>query len=111
MSQFGIQMYTLRETMKTPEDYETTLRWVAEMGYTNVQLTPPAFSGAEDTQRLLEKYGLAADSAICGVYQIPERLDQIEKTRRRSRPTWYEPTPSVPRIGATRRATSASPPT
>lgn len=26
MSQFGIQMYTLRETMKTPEDYETTLR-------------------------------------------------------------------------------------
>ena len=79
MSQFGIQMYTLRETMKTPEDYETTLRRVAEMGYTNVQLTPPAFSGAEDTQRLLEKYGLAADSAICGVYQIPERLDQIEK--------------------------------
>ena len=53
MSQFGIQMYTLRETMKTPEDYETTLRRVAEMGYTNVQLTPPAFSGAEDTQRLL----------------------------------------------------------
>ena len=45
MSQFGIQMYTLRETMKTPEDYETTLRRVAEMGYTNVQLTPPAFSG------------------------------------------------------------------
>ena len=79
MSQFGIQMYTLRETMKTPEDYETTLRRVAEMGDTNGQLTPPAFSGAEDTQRLLEKYGLAADSAICGVYQIPERLDQIEK--------------------------------
>ena len=64
MSQFGIQMYTLRETMKTPEDYETTLRRVAEMGYTNVQLTPPAFSGAEDTQRLLEKYGLAADSEL-----------------------------------------------
>ena len=79
MSQFGIQMYTLRETMKTPEDYEMTLRRVAEMGYTNVQLTPPAFSSAKDSQRLLEKYGLAADSAICGVYLIPERLDQIEK--------------------------------
>lgn len=79
MSQFGIQMYTLRNTMDTPENYELTLRRVAEMGYTNVQITPPAFSNAEDTANLLNKYGLAADSAICSVYSIPEKYDQIEK--------------------------------
>lgn len=77
MSQFGIQMYTLRNTMKTPEDYEETLRRVAEMGYTNVQITPPSFSSAEDTQRLLSKYGLKADSAFCDVYKIPESIDKI----------------------------------
>ena len=67
MSQFGIQMYTLRNSMKTPEDYENTLRRVAEMGYTNVQITPPDFAGVEGTQKLLEKYGLKADSAMCSL--------------------------------------------
>lgn len=80
MSQFGIQMYTLRNFMKTPEDYENTLRRVAEMGYQNVQITPPAgFSSAEHTEKLLEKYGLSADSAFCGVYDIPDKLQVIEK--------------------------------
>ena len=48
------------DILKVLFSQEDIARRVAEMGYTNVQLTPPAFSGAEDTQRLLEKYGLAA---------------------------------------------------
>lgn len=79
MSQFGIQMYTLRDSMKTPEDYENTLRRVAEMGYTNVQITPPDFAGVEGTQKLLEKYGLKADSAMCWLGEIPHSIEKIKK--------------------------------
>ena len=75
--QFGIQMYTLRNYMKTPEEFENTLKRVSEMGYTNVQITPPPFISVQDMAVLLKKYNLKADSAICTVYAIPSRIDEI----------------------------------
>ena len=75
---FSLQMYTLREFMKTPEDLEKTFARVAEMGYKSVQITKPAFveTYGELTAQL-RRHGLQADSVICTVYSIPEQLDQI----------------------------------
>lgn len=73
----SLQMYTLRHSMNTLEDYEATLRRVAEMGYRSVQITPPAFCPARETAPILRKYGLTADSAICPVYRIPAEIDTV----------------------------------
>lgn len=74
---FSLQMYTLRQFMKTPEELDATLTRVAEMGYTGVQITPPAFIDATALARLLTSKGLQADSAIRTVYEIPENIVQI----------------------------------
>jgi sugar phosphate isomerase/epimerase len=79
MKKISLQMYTLREYMKTPEDFDKTLSRVAEMGYKSVQITPPAFINAPDMAKLLESKGLSADSAICDVYKIPESIEQIAR--------------------------------
>jgi len=65
--------------MKTPEGFEETLRKVAEMGYETVQITPPAFTNARELSELLNNYGLHADSAFAKVYEIPEKIDEIEQ--------------------------------
>jgi sugar phosphate isomerase/epimerase len=72
-------MYTLREFMKTPEDLDRTLSRVAEMGYQNVQITPPAFTDSVELAKLLKIKGLKADSAMCDVYEIPNSIEQIAK--------------------------------
>ena len=79
MTQYSLQMYTLREFMKTPEALDRTLSRVAEMGYENVQITPPAFTTAAELAKLLKTKGLKADSAICTVYKIPENIEQIDR--------------------------------
>ena len=79
MTQYSLQMYTLRNFMKTPEALDETLSRVAEMGYENVQITPPAFTNAVELAKLLKSKGLKADSAICTVYKIPESIDQIAR--------------------------------
>jgi hypothetical protein len=56
-----------------------TLSRVAEMGYENVQITPPAFTTAAELAKLLKTKGLKADSAICTVYKIPENIEQISR--------------------------------
>lgn len=75
----ALQMYTLREFMKTPEALCETLGRVRAMGYEFVQITPPAFTCAEELAGLLRQNGLRADSAICTLMQIPERIDQIAR--------------------------------
>ena len=77
MTQYSLQMYTLREFMKTPEDLDRTLSRVAEMGYQNVQITPPSFTNSVELAGLLKCKGLRADSAMCAVYDIPNAIEQI----------------------------------
>ena len=79
MAQYTLQMYTLREFMRTPDDLDSTLSRVAQMGYESVQITPPAFTNSQELARLLATKGLVADSAICSVYKIPERIEQIAR--------------------------------
>lgn len=79
MIKYSLQMYTLRQFMKTPDALDSTLSRVAEMGYENVQITPPAFTDSVVLAGLLKEKGLKADSAICTVYEIPNKIEQIAK--------------------------------
>ena len=62
--QFGIQMYTLRDFMKTREDLAQTLHRVAALGYTNVQITKPGYLTYPEMQDMLADCGLRADSVL-----------------------------------------------
>ena len=79
MSRIGLQMYTLRDYTKTAEDFENTLRRVAEIGLEVLQLTPPGFLGVEATAKLLAKYGLAADSVFAPTGAIVDRVAEIKR--------------------------------
>ncbi len=79
MARFSIQMYTLRKSMTTPENFENTLSRVADMGYKSIQITPPKFIDTASLAKLLRQKGLGADSAICGVYDIPQSIEQIAR--------------------------------
>lgn len=79
MTQYSLQMYTLRHFMKTPEALNSTLSRVAEMGYESVQITPPAFTNASELAKLLKSKGLKGDSTILTVYKIPESIEQIAR--------------------------------
>lgn len=71
----SIQMYTLRESMKSKEQLDTTLARVAEMGYNSVQITTPGYVTAVELAQMLSSHGLKADSSLCPLYQIPDKID------------------------------------
>lgn len=53
----GAQYYTVRGTLKTIEDFETTCQKVREMGYQVVQISGTPL-GAAEMKEVLDKYGL-----------------------------------------------------
>jgi sugar phosphate isomerase/epimerase len=57
----GAQLYTLREFCKTTEGLDETLRRVADMGYTSVQLSGVCEYDAGWMKEKLDAYGLTAD--------------------------------------------------
>ena len=73
----SIQMYTLRDFMKTQSDLDTTLARVAAIGYKTVQISIPPFLEVRDLQTLLAAHGLRADSVMAPTAAIPEQLDPI----------------------------------
>ena len=55
---FGVQLYTLHDYTKTLEDFEETLRKVAEIGFKYVQVSGTCEFEPEWLKEKLEKYGL-----------------------------------------------------
>jgi len=79
MSRIGLQMYTLRDFVKTPYDFKNTLRRVAEIGIENVQITPPGFFTIEETAKLLRDNGLKADSVFRSTGKIVDGIEQAKR--------------------------------
>lgn len=71
----SIQMYTLRESMKDLAQLDDTLARVAAMGYNSVQITTPGYITPVELAKLLSSHGLRADSALCPLYQIPDKIE------------------------------------
>ncbi|MBQ8372565.1 MAG: sugar phosphate isomerase/epimerase [Clostridia bacterium] len=65
----GIQLYGLRNTMK--EDFEGTLRALADMGYEYVEFAGYYGKSSEELKAVLDKYGLKCIS----VHQGPDFFD------------------------------------
>lgn len=79
MSRIGLQMYTLRDYTKAPDDFKATLKKVADIGLKHVQITPPGFFGIEETAKLLRDNGLAADSVFRSTGKIIDTLEQAKR--------------------------------
>lgn len=78
-SQIGLQMYTMRNHLKTPEAYRETCRRIAEIGYEVIQVTPPAFFESEEFYELITAYGLCADSVYVPTTHVCERIEDAKK--------------------------------
>lgn len=76
----SIQMYTLRDFMKTKEDLSETLGKVASIGYKTVQISIPSFLSAQDLKKMLDEHELKADSVMAPTASVPDNLDNIVKT-------------------------------
>ena len=72
-------MYTLRDYIKTPDDFKATLKRVAEIGLENVQITPPGFFTVEETAKLLKENGLQADSVFRSTGTIVDGIEQAKR--------------------------------
>lgn len=70
---YGLQLYSVRDFAK--ENYEDTLRQVAEMGYTMVE--PAGFFDhtAEEIAAMMKKYGLTVCSTHTGLDKLLQDLD------------------------------------
>lgn len=73
----SIQMYTLRDFTKTPDQLRGTLARVADIGYKTVQISVPAWLSTEALKMMLDDAGLAADSVMAPTATIHERIDEI----------------------------------
>lgn len=62
IEQVGVQLYTLREHLETPEDYQETLQKVAEIGYKSVQVAGPRPLSPSEIGLLCEEKGLVINA-------------------------------------------------
>ncbi len=73
----SLQMYTLRDFLKTREDVAATLKKVAAIGYEYVQISVPAFMTVTELQAMLEENSLKADSVMAPTAAVEANLDLI----------------------------------
>ena len=75
MTQYGLQMYSVRDLTKT--DLRAALKAVAEMGYSQVEFAGFFGHSAEDVKAWLDEYGLVASGTHTGMDLItPEKLEE-----------------------------------
>lgn len=73
----GIQMYTLRDYMKSREELRETLKKVSEIGYKYVQISIPSFIDVSDLKAELDSYSLKADSVFAPLGSVNDKLKDI----------------------------------
>ncbi|MEX0326100.1 MAG: sugar phosphate isomerase/epimerase family protein [Puniceicoccaceae bacterium] len=63
IEQVAVQLYTLREHLTTPEDYQSSLQKVAEIGYKSVQVSGPRPISEMEIASLCAEKGLVINSS------------------------------------------------
>ncbi len=76
MTEYGLQMYSVRDLTQT--DLHDALKKVAELGYTHVEFAGFFGNSAEDVKSWLAEYGLAVSATHTGCAAITP--DEIKKT-------------------------------
>lgn len=72
INQIAAQLYTLREYIKTEQEFEEALRKLKEIGYTAIQLSGLGFSNYEFIKDVSDKYGMN----ICATHVSFDRINQ-----------------------------------
>ncbi len=75
----GLQLYTLRDYLKTPEDIRKTLKKVSEIGYKIVQVSGMGKIEAEELKDILEENNLMGTSTHTSYQALTEDIDSIIK--------------------------------
>ncbi len=73
MKNYGIQLYSLRDVAEN--DFEGTLKKVAEMGYKMVESAGFFGHSAEQVKAMLDKYGLQICSTHTGINLLEDNFD------------------------------------
>lgn len=78
-SRIGLQMYTMRNVLETPEEYRATCKRIAEIGYEVIQVKPPQFFSDEEFKAMIDECGLWADSVFAPTGHVCEQIDRAKK--------------------------------
>lgn len=73
----GAQLYTLREYLKTPEEIESTLKKVKEMGYDTVQLSGLGPIEPARLKEILDGLQLKAVVTHIGFKELTDQIDSV----------------------------------
>ena len=76
---YGLQLYSVRDAMA--EDFEGTLKKVAEMGYTYVEFAGFFDHTAEEVKALLDKYGLIISGTHSSWEQLKKEKAELKKKK------------------------------
>jgi len=77
LSQVGLQLYTLREQIKTPSDIAASMKKVREIGYTSVQVSGMGPIPEDELLRILDGEGLTLCATHEGATQILDEPDAV----------------------------------
>ncbi len=73
----AVQLYTLRDTLKTPEDVETTLQKVRSIGYRSVQVSGLGPIDQAELKRLTDREGLEICATHIPYGDLTDRMDEV----------------------------------
>jgi sugar phosphate isomerase/epimerase len=73
----GAQLYTLRDFCKTPPEIAETLKKVAKIGYTSVQISGIGAVEAKDLAGMMEDAGVVAAATHVGWEQLRGDIDRL----------------------------------
>jgi len=75
LSQVGLQLFTMREHIKTPADIASTMKRVRQIGYTSVQVSGMGPIPEEELLTILDGEGLT----LCATHEPgPKILDETD---------------------------------
>ena len=77
MSKISLQMYTMRNFTKTPDELKATLEKLKEIGFSMLQYSIPDSFKASDVKKLFDEYKIKNDSLFCPCLKIEERTSDI----------------------------------
>ena len=78
MSKISLQMYTMRDYIKTKSDLTDTVRKLSRIGFKNLQYTVQSFMTIKETKELFDEFGISQDSDCISFYDIENSLKRVE---------------------------------
>lgn len=77
MSKISLQMYTLREHTKTPEQLKNTIEKLSAIGFRKLQYSVPESFDCREVKRIFDEYGMENDSVYCPCLTLERKTADI----------------------------------